>query len=271
MKSATSNCSNRVFIDNIANPDVPLNMNAGKLRMWPVAMLLVAAVIIIFLQQQQTTRLAAENDKLRVGTEEALKLRQENGRLAAELSAVQKRAEAQVQELARLRGKATASSQTEQQNLKLKTELERLAQQQPASVAGGEAEPVEVREKKHLMAKMSFGKNLALSLITFADAHDGKLPEDALSATASLDSSPDSAQFGFKTDDYDFLLKGLLYAVKEPGSTILAKEKKSVQLMDGRFGRTYIFADGHVELVRRNAPGEFAAWEQEHMEQKEQP
>ena len=128
--------------------------------------------------------------------------------------------------------------------------------------AGGVAgEPVV--SKAEMMVKMNVGRQWMVTLLTYAQAHDLRLPPSLANALASNGPSGDGA------DSYELVQAGLdLRSVASPSRTLVLREKKPWKGRTSQWQRSYAFADGHVELAFSDTP-DFSEWEIEKQETPE--
>ena len=240
--------------------------------------LLLIALSAIMWQRRQNRLLEADNLSLRGVTEQ---LRQENQRLADTSQSSNALSEADQRDLMRLRGQATTFSQLERQSIQLKAERDDLAARlsNDSSSATKTVFPEPTNEQARRMARLNFAKYLALSCFMYADSHNDQLPAD-LAALVSDDlpfrldnkspshSGADWASaveilYQIREDQFEFVYRGALHQVKNPGELILFKEKQPTERSDKQLERLYIFCDGHVQFFAPS-DGNFDAWEKEH-------
>jgi hypothetical protein len=69
-----------------------------------------------------------------------------------------------------------------------------------------------------------------------------------------------------RTEDYELMFKGSLQDIANPASAIVLREREAWQGYNGRWARTYGFADGHSE-VHSSDDGDYTAWEAQHQVQ----
>jgi hypothetical protein len=236
----------------------------AKLKIAITALALVAMAALIGWQQQRAKRLAAEAAVLREQVASAASLREENQRLAEQMRVATERTQADQRELLRLRGQAGTLRQTEQENARLKTERDRLVKQlaQPGAGQSKETESQETPERKLMRAKSVFGLRLGYALIVMAEENGGRFPDKLPGAVAEL-LELIGAEQEIRPQHFELVYKGSWREANVMDRTILAREKVPFQLADGRWGRIYVFGDGHTETVGADTPDGFAAVEKE--------
>ena len=79
---------------------------------------------------------------------------------------------------------------------------------------------------------------------------------------ANLDQIPTPGLTG--TNDFEIVYRGSLDSLTNKSSVIAIREKQAWQLTDGRWMKTYGFADGTAQ-IHVEPDGNFEAWEKEHM------
>jgi hypothetical protein len=231
-------------------------MNSHRTSFYFVTASLIAAIVFIVVQQIKIQRLTKEVAALRSDSDNAKQLLAENTRLASELKALAERTDAEHRELLRLRGQSPALRDKEQEIARLKADRERIKQllqsatrpaDQPAPAE--EPQPEMTPERRHRMARLSFSKHIGLELIMFANDHERQLPTnlDAID-TKKLNDMPEHVAQNVQAVQFELTYKGKLDGLKNPGETVLAREKEPMQGPDGKWSQTYVFADGHAEI-----------------------
>ncbi len=146
----------------------------------------------------------------------------------------------------------------------------------PSTTKTSLSEPT--NEQARRMAGINFAKFLALGCFMYADRHDGQIPTDLAALDSDLRYSSDERSpsyvssdwasaveilYGIRGNQFEFVFRGTLHQVKNPGEVILMKEKQPTERSDGKFEKVYVFCDGHVQLYS-TSDGNFDAWEKEH-------
>lgn len=109
------------------------------------------------------------------------------------------------------------------------------------------------------MQKMTDAKQGILALIMFASDNGGQLPTNLDQALGYLkDGSPDEIRTNFDMLDY-----GSLTNIANPSTTIVLKEKQAWQTPEGKWMKSYAYADGHAE-IHTEPSGDFAQYEKNH-------
>src|ERR1043166_6781310 len=222
------------------------------------AALIIAATALLLWQHARDKRLETENAALRDAAEQ---LRRENQRLAEASKTSNALSEADLRDLMRLRAQATNAPEIELENARLKAERDRLAEQLSLISSGG-IQPQRTPEQQLLAVKLSFAKIWGMALIMYSDDNDGRLPTNLTDAVSYIDTNSLQPR-GVPFDQFQLAYNGSLRGVENPGQMILMKEKQPGRLADGRWGKVYLFCDGHSEL-QTTRDGNFDAWEREH-------
>jgi hypothetical protein len=98
--------------------------------------------------------------------------------------------------------------------------------------------------KEQMVAKLNRGREEALGLIRLATDHD-QWPVALGSA-----------------DEFELLVTGKMSDIKFPSRVIALREKQPWKDADGKWGRTYVFADGHT-VIRRSDTEDFTELERQ--------
>lgn len=230
--------------------------------------LLVGGVAFLLVQQNQSlTKLRAENQTLREQAEQQDKLVAENERLSKAVVQAE-RGDGAASELLRLRSEVGMLRGLTNQLLNVREDNRRLQ----AMITELKANPIQVAsqpngaamEQARLfgVAKMNDARLLVLGALMHANSNLDRFPT-ALDQTAPfLRANSDSPFSG--TNEFELTYQGALHDIGNPASAIVLREKRAFQSPDGRWARTYGFADGHSE-IHVAADGNFDAWEKEHM------
>jgi len=71
---------------------------------------------------------------------------------------------------------------------------------------------------------------------------------------------PDKILETLRTEDSELLFKGSLKSIANPNHAIVLREREAWRTYNGRWARTYGFADGHSEIPA-SADGDHSGWE----------
>jgi RNA polymerase sigma factor (sigma-70 family) len=176
-----------------------------------------------------TNKLAAlrdENDRLNRNTAELLKLRGEIGRLRED-------------------------------NRKLRTSLANAA---PNSTP--EADSEGEQQKAWELHQLNNAKQFVMAMTLYANDNQGQFPSNFYQTAPYLGgntNSPALTQF----NQFEIVYQGSTN-IANPSSVIVVRDKEASISPDGKWQKTYGFADGHSE-VHVEANGNFTPWEQKHM------
>jgi hypothetical protein len=238
-----------------------------KLKWLLIGALFAAGVgALLMMQHQSQVQLRGENDALREQVKQLDELSAENERLTKALAdSTNSLAKDQSQELLRLRGEAGMLRRETNQLARLREENQRLQAMQAKAAAAAAAQPsadsAAEQTRQLAIAKMSDAKTLVLQLHLYAGDNQGRLPPN-LDQTNLQAYTAGSALSG--TNQFELVYQGLLGDLANPGTTIVVREPQAWQEPNGKWARTYGFADGHSEL-HVTPDGNFEAWEKEHM------
>jgi len=235
-----------------------------KLRLFLIVVVFAAGVAaLLMMQRQSQVQLRGENEALRQQVRQMDELSAENERLSKALAeSTNSQAKDQMQELLRLRGQVGMLRGQTNQLAKLREENLRLqALQSKAAPAAAEqpADPVAEQMKQMAIAKMGDARQLVLALHLYAGDNQGRLPPN-LDQTNLLAYTGGAAL----SNQFEMVYQGALGDLTNPSSTIVLREPQPWQESNGKWARTYGFADGHSE-VHVTPDGNFDAWEKEHV------
>jgi hypothetical protein len=246
-------------------------MNTTKLKAIAVTFAFLALGAVILWQHLRARRLMADIEGLRQQVDETAVLREDNRRLTEQLRLASERSQADLTELARLRGQSVRMRQVEEENTRLKVERDRPTTK-PTS-ASPMVPDNQTPEWAVAQARMRFSKVLGLSIRSFANDNRGQMPTNVLAAISSLREGelaemladqlpPEAGAQDIRADQFELVFKGSLHATgREPGTTIIARATEPVQLSNGRWARACVFDDAHGEVLVADTPDELAAKE----------
>ena len=205
----------------------------------------------------------ADADNLRKQVQEAAALREESKSLAEQLAIAAERAQADLDELPRLRGELARVRRIEQESTRLSAERDRLLKAVQASSPQPQ-DPRAAPQARLGRARAMFGRDLGMALILAAEANGGKVPSELRGPIFDMvESLSAGAEFDLKANQFELVYTGSLRDVKEGGETILAREKEPVQLPDGQWVKVYVMADGSSQHISAAARDAFAARERQ--------
>lgn len=233
-----------------------------KPRVATVTIALLVFVAIIVRQQWWAGQLEAQKDML---CEEAATLREQNGRLSALLQSAAARSQTDAGELPRLRGQAARTRELEQENKRLRADLDLLANQPKSSAAQAREPDAEATPEQRLQrAKGFFGRDLGTALIRAAEANNGTLPTELHGPLIeTVEALSGAREYDIRARQFELVYSGSLRELKDASETVLAREKEPVQLANGRWARLYVMADGSSRYIAAQAPDAFATHEKE--------
>jgi len=216
----------------------------------------IACAVLLFLQHQAQDKLRAEDELLR---RQIAQLKTENDNLSKQLAAIgdcKRLSDAQLNELLKLRGEVgmlrqqtNALGKMRQENQQLQA-VQRDTQPQQASVDAQE------QQRQVTMLKLSTAKQGMLAFVMFADDNQDQYPTN-FSQVATFFNNGFADQIA---TNFDISYQGSITNIAHPADTIVLKEKLAWQALNGKWMKTYGFADGHAE-VHTEANGNFDDWE----------
>ncbi len=117
--------------------------------------------------------------------------------------------------------------------------------------------------KQQSIAKMQYTRNWGIAFFLYMDKNKGQMPSTLDDAAPFLPDGPND--YGFTPDQFEILFQGRLTDLANPSGAVVLREREPFATTAGPgASRTYLFADGHSEIVRRD-DGDFTDWEQRHM------
>jgi hypothetical protein len=254
-------------------------MGTKILKVGVAAIVLLAVAAVIIWQQKQTKRLVGENAALSEQAKHERSSQEENHRLAEQLKAATEVSEANIRELMQLRARDGRMGEIEKENARLKNERDDLAKKlsSDSSSPAKTAFPEPTDEQARRRARLYFAKYLALACFWYADGHDDQLPTDLAgldlvspppiswdrvspSHTGSDFASAVEILYQIRVDQFEFVYRGAVHQLKNPGDVILMKEKLPTERSDGQLEKVYVFCDGYVRFYA-TSDGNFDAWE----------
>ena len=240
-------------------------MKSPRLTNAAIAVALLALATLVLWQHLRARRLLAETVNLRDQLEQTATLQQENERLTRQLRTASERSQAELAELARLRGLVVRMRQMEQENTQLKIEHDRLAKRVSSSAPDTqEPDAQQAPEQKWQRAKGAFGRDIGLALIRAAEANGGNLPNELSGPIFEMvETLSAGAEYGLRAKSFELVYSGSLHDVKDDHEIILAREKEPVQRADGRWVRLYVMADSSSRYISAESRDGFAAREKE--------
>ena len=119
-----------------------------------------------------------------------------------------------------------------------------------------------LRLKAEATTKLNFSKNLILSFFLYEDKNQNQFPTNFDQAAPFL--PPEATnQTSVTSHQFEILYHGPMNTIANPGNAIVIREKQAWQ-SDGKWSRTYAFADGHCE-IHVSPDGNFEEWESRHL------
>ncbi len=234
-------------------------MTMTKLKAGIISAVVIAGAAIPFaVQERSQTRLRADNRALRRQVDQ---LTADNDRLSNLLTQANSSGslpKEQLSELMKLRGEVGLLRKHTNQLGKLREENRRsqtsLAESEQSSQSS-EDDPAAEQQEQMLHAKLNDSKALMFSFLMNALDNQNQFAKN-------LDQIPTPGLTG--TNDFEIVYRGSLDSLTNKSSVIAIREKQAWQLTDGRWVKTYGFADGTAQ-IHVEPDGNFEAWEKDHM------
>lgn len=125
--------------------------------------------------------------------------------------------------------------------------------------AAPQEDPREV-QRRVALARLGYARNWGMAFFLYMEKHDGQMPATFAEAIQFL--PKDDSVAGMTPDQYEITFQGRTADLANPSATFIMRERDPAQ--ESAISRTYLFADGHTEIVKVD-DGDFTAWEQQHM------
>lgn len=178
-------------------------------------------------------------------------------------------------ELLRLRGEVARLRRELAQSEQRRAAAARLPASTSPPEAASEDEAAQEATKQFGIRRMNEAKLLVLGLYMgtedhLSDQRAASLEIAAARAKVLADGDSREAAENLRVEDFELVYQGALREVANPAQAIVLRERESWQTHEGRWARTYGFADGHSE-VKMTPDGDFSRWEAERQPQINPP
>ncbi|HEX3799644.1 MAG TPA: sigma-70 family RNA polymerase sigma factor [Verrucomicrobiae bacterium] len=230
-------------------------MALTKLQTGMIGALVVAGAMTPWAMQQHAkwreTDAALQSQNEKMGA-----LVDENARLSNQMALAKDSrglSQKELDELMRLRNQTTALNK--QLAAAKVTPVAAGTGQTNVALSPEEEERQKAIEELQTIEKMDSAKNWLLAFMMYANDNQNRLPGDFSQATNYL-SKDKQMELLLATNQFEVRYGGPLNTLKDPSSVAILEEITS----PGATLKTYGFADGHVEVVKR-ADGDFKGWE----------
>jgi len=220
-----------------------------------IAAACVATSLVI--QNHANARQREQATSLRQQAGELEQLTAENARLSSLLT--QTKAEDagdELNELGKLRAEAeTLRQQTaglvaiREENRKLKAKI--------GKTAGKTQTPLQMKEEA--LDRMNFSRGWQIAFLTYAEEHNGNYPTSFDQALSGISNARTESE-NVTSNLFEIVYQGSQKDITNSANTIVLREKEARQGLNGRWNKTYGFADGHAE-VHSEPEGNFEAYE----------
>lgn len=225
------------------------------------AVVAAAIAAILLLRQHGEQTLRDKENLLQQQSEQIAQLTAENERLSNAVASAQNAGGGDQTELLKLRGEVSLLRRQTNELGRLREENRRLAAAASAPPpAATQTEDPAREQRAFAIAKMNDAKILLLAMHMFAADNQNQLPGSFEEAKRYYEgANPGLSQ----TNQFEIVYRGSLQALSNPATVIVIRELQPFSF-NGRWAKTYGFADGHSE-VHAEPSGNFDAWEAQHM------
>lgn len=237
-------------------------MKKNRFRLITSLLALLGLIAVLTSQYHQATRLRAENVALRNQIREDENARQVALPPVNEPTDTMQWSQQDVNELMRLRALATRMQEVEQENVRLKSELDPPQKPAPPSPEADDVADQDTPEWQTVQGAMVFTKGLGLGLLGYAHEHGGQMPPDILVALETMDPGhfdrvhvsgmPAGTPFETVGDvEFEMVFYGHLDDLGErsPSTVVMARQAEPVQLSNGRWARACVLGDGSSRVL----------------------
>jgi RNA polymerase sigma factor (sigma-70 family) len=228
-----------------------------------VAATLAAGTGTHLLQKREADRLRAQNRALLFEQSEHSQIREAELSATAAMNDELERLRNNQNELLRLRSEAGTLRRQLDELAKLREENRHL--RESFVKVSEQAQPVKPDGETDLprqlaIVKMNDARSLVLGLLMYSSDNQNRLPADFGEITRYLTNT----QPAFSgSNQFELVLQGSITSVTNPSAIIAVREKEPA-LLNGKWFKSYGFADGHAEIKPEPEEG-FQAWEEKHM------
>jgi RNA polymerase sigma factor (sigma-70 family) len=234
-------------------------MTATKLKLIFSALVVAGAATALVVQHQKQSKLRDENQSLQ---QQIAQLKTGSAHFSNQLANAgdsKKLSGEEFNELLKLRGEVGVLRRQAGDLGKLREDNKRLqAAQLDTSVQRQAIIDAEKQQHDSMMQKLDGGKEGMLAFIMFAADNQNEFPTNFSQAAAYLGNNADLVGTNF-----DIAYDGSLSNISTPSAAIVLKEKQAWQALNGKWMKTYGFADGHAE-VHTEGSGDFSGYEKDH-------
>jgi RNA polymerase sigma factor (sigma-70 family) len=227
------------------------------------AVVLIGAAATVVVQHQAQAALRAQDESLRQQSVELARQQAENERLAGLTQPGGPRANT-LGDLASLRSEvASLRQQTNSLAASLEEKRRLRARNAPQPDTSPAALEATEADRQWAIGGMNYTKQWLLAFLLFANENREAFPVSFEEAQTFLPKAA-LAETNFTTGQFEILYHGPITNVASPALTVVLRQKQPRGNYDGKWSRTYGFADGHCE-VASSPDGNYDAWEKRHI------
>jgi hypothetical protein len=224
-------------------------------------LVIVGLIVFLMMQQHAQEKLRAENDLL---AQQLAQLQTDNENFSNQLAQTkdsQSFSDDKMNELLKLRGEVGVLEQQTNELGKLRAENQQLqlAQQNAAAQSQATADAQE-QQRQMAIKKMNDAKQGILGFLMFAGDNQNQFPTN-FSQTEKYYNDTSTLQ-EIETN-FDIVYQGSMN-LTNASQIIVLREKQAWQALNGKWMKTYGFADGHSE-VHTEPNGNFDDWENQRL------
>jgi hypothetical protein len=234
-------------------------MSLSKVTLGFGVLVVAGATIAFVLQPQSQAKLQEENIALR---QQLMQLQTENASLSnrlAEASDFKRRATAQLTELLKLRNDVGSLQRQVGEIGKLREDIQRLRAALPNPQSWPPSVETLEQQSPAALESLNRAKQGVLGFILFANENQQQFPTSFEQAAPFFKEGLEPIALNF-----EIVYVGSVTNITNAAGTIVLREKHATPTRDGRWQKTYGFADGHAE-IHVEPDGNFDPWESQHL------
>lgn len=227
-------------------------MTATQLKLGVSALVAAGVAAAFAIQHQTQTRLLNQNKSFQ---QQIRQLQNSNENLSSritDLNDARKLSDQQFEDLMRLRSEVGMLRQRTNEMEKSQALLENSVARQAASQKTNSAAD---QQKQFALARLNDAHHLIYDFIVYENKY-GQYP-------TNFDQIDTNNYPINEADNFQIVYQGSPDAITNIADTIIIQEAQPWQTLEGKWAKTYAFADGHAE-VHVEANGDFSAFEQKH-------
>ena len=235
------------------------HMSASNFKLAAGILVLAGAIALLLLRPPEPGKLKTENDALR---QQLAQLQADNASLSnrlAESAVLKRRSSEQLTELLKLRNDVGLLQRQVGELGQLREEVRRLqAAPHDTKLLQASVDALD-QQQQAAMVSLNHARQAVLAFIMYADENQQQFP-------TSFDQAAPFFKDGLEpiAMNFEIVYVGSVTNITNAAGTVVLREKHPSQTPDGKWHKTYGFADGHAEN-HTEPDGNFDEWESQHI------